>query len=218
MWFEIFFPTVGMTEVSLLLRQNDNAVPVNSYHHTAWGKGVIHLLSNTVLCQVSFIRHVYTDTWCLIFGGKKKHFFEKVGGPLFAAVEKKVAYASSQISWVGIRPSSPLARLESHVNCTVGSVCKKPFLSLREPMHSRKWHALDTNTGPVSSHGALKAQRQGALLPTPPAASQVTGSGTQLGRLCSGRGRGFRGIGKPQGVSKSPCLLSACRHERPEKH
>lgn len=54
-------------------------------------------------------------------------------------------------------------------------------------LHWRKWLCSVHKCWPCVLTRVLEALRQGALYPQ--AASQVTGSGSQLGRLCSGRGR-----------------------------
>ncbi len=54
-------------------------------------------------------------------------------------------------------------------------------------LHWRKWLCSVHKCWPCALTRVLEALRQGTL--DPQAASQVTGSGLQLGRLCSGRGR-----------------------------
>lgn len=94
---------------------------------------------------------------------------------------------SGQISRATITPS--LVCLRGYYTFTTQSALSKRSCSnpRKSRLHWRKWLCSVHKCWPCVLTQALEALRQGALYPQ--AASQVTGSGSQLGRLCSGRGR-----------------------------
>lgn len=82
----------------------------------------------------------------------------------------------------------PVSSKDYHTFTTQSALSKRSCSNPhRSWLHWRKWLYSVHKCWPCVLTWALEALRQGA--PYPQAASQVTGSGTQLGRLCSGRGR-----------------------------
>lgn len=81
-----------------------------------------------------------------------------------------------------------LCRLGYYTFTTQSALSKRSCSNpCKSRLHWRKWLCSVHKCWPCVLTRALEALRQGTLYPQ--AASQVTGSGLQLGRLCSGRGR-----------------------------
>lgn len=114
---------------------------------------------------------------------------------------------SNQISRGTKAPSPALLASLLHIYYTIGRPCLKgaaliPALTKVTLLCTQMLACVLTQT-----------LREGTLYPQ--AASQVTGSGWQLKRLCLERGRRL-GSWWTRGSPMSPRLLSLCRHERAE--